>query len=119
MSYQKHFSNTKKAIGYPSMTISKGKSGNLYISKVAMESFFSKIQWVELFFDEKNKKIAIKPLKQPIEGCYKLRFSSAERKSTGMVSAPGFLKRNFLADAKGKKLRGSWNKKKRILEFQL
>ncbi|MDB4349736.1 hypothetical protein OAA99_02145 [Omnitrophica bacterium] len=99
--------------------ISVKANGNLYVNTYAMENYFKGIKHVLLLFDGGRRLIGIKPLSRREENSYALNFSSKISKSTGVISARGFLKHILKGDDKSRKLRAEWNQKERCLIAKL
>jgi hypothetical protein len=110
-------SGTRSMEGEPH--ISARNNGNIYINTWAMKQYFKGIRFVELLYDETEKVIGIRPLKEKTEKYYTLGFSSKKSPSTGVVAARGFLRFLLGKDTKSYKRKAEWNEKEQCLIAKL
>jgi hypothetical protein len=69
--------------------VSLTKQGTLQLNAATLAQFFEGVDFVQLLFDAKTRRVALKPATKKDEQTYKL---SRAKQGTGHVSASAFLK---------------------------
>lgn len=95
-------------------TISIKKSG-LNFSRKVTRMYFKEIDFVELYYDEDKKRIALKPSRIKTENCYAVRGNHNNKR----VTAKDFLVHCNCSHLIGKKYDTIWNDSLKMLEMQL
>ena len=94
------------------------KNGDFSISPAAYDKWFDKANYVELMYDAKNKKVGLKPKRNPTKATYKLRESpqGGRRK---YVSGQQFCETYGIDVSKAKSFDAQWNDKAGVVEFSV
>lgn len=92
------------------------KNGTISVSPAAHQEWFGGAEYVELLYDPKTSKIALKPRRKPTKATYKLRLSpqGGDRR---YVSASQFLEHLGIRVDKSRTVDAKWNARQGVVEL--
>jgi len=94
------------------------RNGDFSISPAIYEEWFRKADYVELMYDPKGKKIALKPRAKSSKATYKLRLSP-QGGARRYVSGGQFLAHHGIRFTKAKSFEGKWNPRLKVAEISI
>jgi len=114
-SFEKFPKSRISQVGEPLVTIRK--SGVIGINSEAMERFFGEARYLEFYYDRKNKRIGLKPLRDRTKDSYTV-FPSKRSKSAN-VFARKFLRFYGIDFSKTKSYVPYWDDEGKLLVVDL
>jgi hypothetical protein len=94
--------------------ISITKRGSLNFNRMFSRQHLASIQFVELYFDEENHRVGIKPLNEKTENAYKLGGRTGK-----WVRVKDFLEFYRCGHSKTTKYKPQWNEAHQLFEIQI
>lgn len=94
------------------------KSGDISVSPGAYDEWFDGANHVELLFDNRTKKVGLRPRRKPTKASYKLR-ESPQGGRRRYVSGSQFLKNYGVSVGKARSYNAQWNAAQKLVEFSV
>lgn len=104
----------------PEIGFGKGKAtisirkNSINFSRKVSRQYLNGISYVELYFDEDNKKIGIKPLSEKTDTCYAVKGEKGK-----WMRAKDFLQFYHCSTGQAKRYEAQWNEETKLLEIKL
>jgi hypothetical protein len=95
--------------------LSLRKSGGIGINSAAMEEHIPDAEYAELYFDEDNNKIGVKPVDEESEDIFKIN----QTESSGGITPTNFMKRHDLIPEVTTRYEVSWDDDEEMLVADL
>ena len=98
-------------------TISIHACGRLYMNHIASERYFKNCSYVELYYDESNRALGIKPIKRPEHNSFKTWRNKGA--CAAFIYARNFFQHYDIPFKKSRKYLCFWNEKEKLVEVPL
>lgn len=101
---------------FPPRVFFNTKYGTFVFNKACFSEYFNGAGFCELFFDQENGKVGIKPRDNKTISSYKIYKSKGTSSST---TSPGFVREYQLKSLGAKSYECKWNEEEKLVEFNL
>ncbi len=108
---------TRKKSSRNNPTVAILKTGNMYFNGKFCEEFFKNVKYFNLYFDNENKKIGIKPVENPEIYSYSVREDSD--RSGFAISAKSFYDECKIQYPETKGYNAQWNDEEKLIEVKI
>ena len=103
----------RKGVKYSEPMVSISSAGQISLNRATIEKYFSKIQFIYLFYDKDKSAIGIKPASKEIDNAFKL--TSNEIQSNSSISGKSFLRHCGVDFKTSKRYVPIWSDKEEML----
>lgn len=116
MGFERYEPSQAQARGNP--LVSLRASGSIGLNNATVATHFSGCQWAELYYDDEDRRVGIKPVEEETDHAYSIQHGT-EPSHGASIFAAGFLRDHQLLPAETTRYPPTWNERAALLAIDL